>query len=118
MGTPYEQGCELHSVFTSTTGGVLTVEAGAVTGDLEAATSVEKGTLEISVRYADAEDWYTVAGSPATLAHLASAGGERSHGALHREAVRALTTPGTVRGGNEQPTDLRRLTDRATSQGE
>src|SRR5918998_5185210 len=58
-------GEELRSEFVSTVGGVMTEEAGAVTGDLELLTRpAEVGALEALVRYAGAEEWYTVSGSP------------------------------------------------------
>ena len=54
---------EIRSPCASTTGGVTTKEAGAVTGDLEIATRAEGDALEVSVRwYAGAEERYTVEG--------------------------------------------------------
>jgi hypothetical protein len=96
-------GEELRSRFVSTVGGVMTEEAGAVTGDLELLTrpgEAGDGRLEALVRYAGAGEWYTVSGSPV------SAGGE-DHRALHEAALARLTTPGPVEGGNEMPVDLR-----------
>ena len=91
----------LRSTFTSTAGGVMTEEAGAVTGDLELLTRPsDEGTLEILVRYAGADEWYTVTGSP-----VAAGGGD--HRALHKAVLARLTTPGSVEDGNEQPVDLR-----------
>ncbi len=58
------------------------------------------GALEALVRYAGAEEWYTVSGSPV------AAGGE-GHRASHEAVLARLTTPGPVEGGNEQPVDLR-----------
>ena len=99
-------GEELRSEFVSTVGGVMTEEAGAVTGDLELITRPveggEGGALEALVRYAGAEEWYTVSGSP-----LAKPAGGEDHRALHEAALARLTTPGTVEGGNELPVDLR-----------
>ena len=99
-------GEELCSKFASTVGGVMTEEAGAVTGDLELCTrptsEAGNGGLEALVRYAGAEEWYTVAGSP-----LAKPAGGEDHRALHEEALERLTTPGPVEGGNELPVDLR-----------
>jgi hypothetical protein len=95
---------ELRSTFASTVGGVMTEEAGAVTGDLELLTrpgeAGEGGALEALVRYAGAGEWYTVSGSPVP------AGGE-DHRASHQAALARLTTPGPVEGGNELPVDLR-----------
>ena len=94
---------ELRSEFVSTLGGVMTEEAGAITGDLELLTrSVSEGRLEALVRYAGAEEWYTVSGSP-----LAKPAGGEDHRALHEAALARLMTPGPVEGGNEQPVDLR-----------
>jgi hypothetical protein len=93
---------ELRSTLTSTVGGVMTEEAGAVTGDLELLTRPMEagGALEVLVRYASAGEWYTVSGSPV------AAGGE-DHRALHEAVLAWLTKPGPVEGGNEQPVDLR-----------
>lgn len=91
---------ELRSTFASTAGGVMTVEAGAVTGDLELLTRPgEEGLVEVLVRYAGAEEWYLVAGSPVP----AEAGGPR---VTHETVLARLTTPGPVEGGNELPVDL------------
>jgi hypothetical protein len=93
---------ELRSKFVSTVGGVMTEEAGAVTGDLELLTRpMEAGGLEALVRYAGAEEWYTVSGSP-----VVAAGGE-DHRTSHEAVLAWLTTPGPVEGGNELPVDLR-----------
>ena len=80
----------------------MTEEAGAVTGDLELLTRPGEGggALEALVRYAGAEEWYTVSGSP-----VATSG--KDHRALHEAALARLTTPGTLEDGNEQPVDLR-----------
>ncbi len=81
----------------------MTEEAGAVTGDLELLTRPSEAGgswLEVLVRYAGAEEWYTVTGSP-----VAAGGGD--HRALHEAVLVRLTTPGPVEGGNELPVDLR-----------
>jgi len=99
-----DAGEELRSGFVSTVGGVMTEEAGAVTGDLELLTrpmeAGEGGALETLVRYAGAEEWYTLSGSPV------AAGGEAHH-ALHEAVLARLTTPGPMEDGNELPVDLR-----------
>ncbi len=99
-------GGESRSKFVSTAGGVMTEEVGAVTGDLELLTrpTTEAGDarLEALVRYAGAEEWYTVSGSP-----LAKPEGGKDHRASHEETLTRLTTPGPVEGGNEMPVDLR-----------
>jgi hypothetical protein len=95
---------ELRSTFVSSVGGVMTEEAGALTGDLELLTrpvsDAGAGGLEALVRYAGAEEWYTVSGSPV-------AADIENHRASHEVVMARLTTPGPVEGGNEQPVDLR-----------
>ncbi len=96
-------GEELHSRLDSTVGGVMTEEVGAVTGELELLTRpASEGALEALVRYAGAEEWYTVSGSP-----LAMVAGKENHRASHEEVLARLTTPGPVEEGNELPVDLR-----------
>jgi hypothetical protein len=91
---------ELRSTFSSTAGGVMTEEAGAVTGDLELLTRPgEEGLVEVLVRYAGADEWYMVSGSPVP----ADAGDPR---VTHETVLARLTTPGPVEGGNELPVDL------------
>ncbi|MDP9454297.1 MAG: hypothetical protein M3Q60_00580 [Actinomycetota bacterium] len=92
------------SVINSTTGGVMTDEAGAVTGELEVRTLPEAGLLDVHVRYAGAEEWYTVTGSPFPLS-----GDGRDLGNLHERVVACLTSPGPVVDGNEEATSLRGL---------
>ena len=97
---------ELRSAFVSTAGGVMTEEAGAITGDLELLTrpgQAGEDGLEVLVRYAGAEEWYTVSGSP-----LAEPMYSDDHRAWHEAVLARLTTPGPVEGGNEQPIDLLR----------
>ena len=53
------------STIGSTAGGFMTDKVGAVTGDLEIATRLlGTGVLDVRVRCAGAEEWYTVAESP------------------------------------------------------
>ena len=92
----------MRSEFASTVGGVMTVEAGSVTGDLELLTRPSEGALEVLVRYAGAEEWYTVSGSP-----LPKPTDSEGHRGLHDEVLARLTTPGSVEDGNELPVDLR-----------
>ena len=55
----------MNSTFVSTAGGVMTEEAGAITGELELLTHVTPdGGIEAMVCYAGAQDLYTVSGSP------------------------------------------------------
>ncbi len=82
----------------------MTDEAGAVTGELEVRTTPEAGLLDVCVRYAGAEEWYTVTGSPVPLS-----GEERDPGHLHERVVARLTSPGPVVDGNEEAASLREL---------
>ncbi len=96
---------EIRSTFASTTGGVMTKEAGAVTGDLEISTRAESVSLGVSVRYAGAEEWYTVEGSPISLAGAnPSSPDELCH--LHLRVLDHLMRPGRVVDGNELPASL------------
>ena len=93
------------SSFSSTVGGVMTKEVGAITGELELVTCVTPGgDIEAMVRYAGAKDLYTVLGSPvhAVLEHL----DQVEHRATHERILETLTTPGSVESGNEQPVEL------------
>jgi hypothetical protein len=89
---------ELKSSFTSTTGGVLTVEVGAITGDLELLTRPTDSGIETEVRYAGARDLYTVTGSPVQTTD--------THHKTHQAILKQLTTPGRIEQGNERPVDL------------
>ncbi len=94
---------ERRSTITSTTGGVMTEEVGAVTGELEVATRPRSRKIEVAVRYAEADEWYAVDGSPIAVNNA----DELSYSELHEHVVRHLTTPGVVVKGNEEPTSLR-----------
>jgi hypothetical protein len=62
------------------------------------------GGIEAMVRYAGAQDLYTVSGSPV---HAVSEHPDQAeHRATHERLLKTLTTPGRVEGGNEQPIDL------------
>jgi len=91
---------EQRSVFVSTAGGVMTREAGAVTGDLELATTMEDDRLLVRVRYAGANDWYEIEGSPAPV----EAAGDPDE--AHRLLIEHLGRPGPVTQGNEEPVSL------------
>ncbi|HEX6709176.1 MAG TPA: hypothetical protein VF068_02500 [Rubrobacter sp.] len=95
---------ERRSVFASTTGGVKTREAGAVTGDLELATTVEGDRLLARVRYAGANEWYEIEGSPV---QIDSTGNPAE---AHRLVVEHLGLPGPVTQGNEEPVSLEGFT--------
>jgi hypothetical protein len=95
----------LRSTFVSTTGGVMTDEVGAITGELELQTSVRPdGGIEAMVRYAVGQDLYTISGSPvcADTEHPDQA----EHRAAHEHILDTLTIPGRIEGGNEMPVDL------------
>jgi hypothetical protein len=89
---------DLRSTFTSTTGGVLTNEVGAITGQLELLTRPARNGIEAEVRYEGARDLYTVSGSPLETTD--------SHPEGHRTILQKLTTPGRIERGNELPVDL------------
>jgi hypothetical protein len=94
------------SSFSSTTGGVMTEEVGAITGELELLTRLtpDGGGIEAMVRYSGAQDLYTVSGSPV---HAVSAHPEQvEHRATHERILETLTTPGRIESGNEMPVDL------------
>lgn len=93
----------LRSNFTSTTGGVMTEEAGAITGELEVSTKVNGGELEADIRYAGADEWYTVEGSPVPIREAENLAPEE----LHERVVEQLTTPGSTVDGNEQAVSLK-----------
>ena len=90
---------DLESFFTSTTGGVLTDEVGAITGELELHTRPTDSGIEAEVRYAGARDLYTVTGSPLPTAD--------PHDKAHETILNHLTTPGKQEQGNELPVDLK-----------
>lgn len=94
---------EKRSTIRSTVGGVMTDEAGAVTGDLEIATRVAAAALDVSVRYVGADEWYTVTGSPVSLD---ATGRYAPTNLLHERVVSHLSRPGPVVEGNEEPTSL------------
>ena len=96
------------SSFSSTAGGVMTDEVGAITGDLELLTreTPDGGDIEVKVRYAGAQDLYTVSGSPVRTATLSKHPDQAEHRTTHERILETLTTPGRVEGGNEKPVDL------------
>jgi hypothetical protein len=96
---------EIRSTFASTTGGVMTKEAGAVTGDLEISTRAEGDTLGVSIRYAGAEEWYTVEGSPISLSNKTPPSPDELS-ELHQRILVLLRSPGRVVDGNELPVSL------------
>lgn len=100
---------ETRSIIASTTGGVMTEEVGAITGDLEVATHLREAEgAEVSVRYVGTDEWYTVQGSPIKLGNAGDLSTTELRG-LHERMVRYLTTPGKIVESNEQPTSLLRF---------
>ena len=91
---------EYRAPFTSTVGGVMTEEAGAITGDLELLCRPAPDGTHVAVRYAGTNDWYTVTGSP-----VRARGDEETRGRM----LEHLTTPGPVVSGNEKPVTLEGL---------
>lgn len=98
---------ETRTTFESTTGGVMTAEAGAVTGELELATHPADDGLHVKIRYAGAEEWYTVEGAPVALENPDPATTTARN--LHERVVECLKEPGPVVGGNEMPASLKRF---------
>jgi hypothetical protein len=95
----------LRSNFVSTTGGVMTEEVGAITGELELQTNATPdGTVEAKVRYAGAQDLYTISGSPVRT--VSERPDQAAHRAAHERILETLTTPSNVESGNEKPVDL------------
>ena len=95
----------LRSTFVSTIGGVMTDEVGAITGELELQTSATSdGSIEAIVRYAGAQDLYTVSGSPVRAA--SGHPDQAEHRAAHERILETLMTPGRVESGSEKPVDL------------
>lgn len=90
----------LASPFTSTAGGVMTTDVGAITGELELLTrpTTDESGIEAMVRYAGARDLYTVAGSPLRTT--------QTHEDIHEIILKQLTTPGRVQDENELPVGL------------
>ncbi len=83
----------------------MTVEAGAITGELELLTRVTPdGGIEVMVRYAGARDLYTVSGSPVRAVSERPDRAEQH--AAHERILETLTTPGRVVSGNEMPVNL------------
>ena len=54
-------------------GGVMTDEAGVITGELTLRSELSGATVTLRVQYKDADEWYTVTGAKATLKDPADA---------------------------------------------
>lgn len=72
------------STITAREGGIMTTEAGTITGQVEVVSSLEGDASTTKVRYAGADEWYSPEG-------LATAGADLA--AAHEQAVTALSTP-------------------------
>jgi hypothetical protein len=101
-----ESNRSLRSTFVSTTGGVMTDEVGTITGELELLTNAtpDGSAVEAMVRYAGAQDLYTISGSPVRT--VSERPDQAAHRAAHERILETLKTPGSVEGGNEKPVDL------------
>lgn len=81
---------DLTSTFHATPDGVMTDDAGVITGDLELHTTVDDDlTLRLAVRYAGAAEWYTLTGSGARLHD------PRDAATVHDVLTRQLSRPPT-----------------------
>ena len=76
----------------------MTEAAGAVTGELDLLCKPEAEGMHVAVRYAGADEWYTVSGSPVQIQG-------NPDDALGR-VVRHLSMPGPVVDGNERAVTL------------
>jgi hypothetical protein len=76
----------------------MTEEAGAITGELDLLCRPGADGLHLAVRYAGADEWYTVSGSPVQVQG-------NSDDAMGR-VVGHLSTPGPVVDGNERAVTL------------
>lgn len=83
----------------------MTVEVGAITGDLELLThpTENNNSIEALVRYTGARDQYTVAGSPIRPTD------PEPHQDTHDRILEQLTTPGRIEAAGELPVDLRNV---------
>lgn len=80
----------------------MTEEVGAITGDLEVVTYAKAGSIEVTVRYAGADEGYTVQGSPVKPGDPEG----RYLRELHERVVEHLTTSGKIGDGNDEPVSL------------
>lgn len=79
---------ELTSTFNATPDGVMTNEVGVITGEVELHTTcAEDGTLDLAIRYAGADEWYTVRGRDYWVHD------RRDHEIVHRLLVNVLERP-------------------------
>lgn len=79
---------ELTSTFNASPDGVLTIEAGVISGELELNSSrADDGALNLRIRYAGADEWYTLPGEGYLLHD------ERDLEAVHQILVNVLRRP-------------------------
>ncbi|MFD3696131.1 hypothetical protein ACFWUZ_08205 [Streptomyces sp. NPDC058646] len=76
-------------------GGAMTDEVGVVTGPLTLRSSADGDLLRLDVQYKDADEWYTLTGSP--LPH----GGDPA--ALHAAALAAIRAGGGAQAPGSAP---------------
>ncbi|WP_035844788.1 hypothetical protein [Kitasatospora azatica] len=69
-------------------GGVQTVEGACLTGDLSVHTTWTGTEAILTVQYTDAQDWFTLQGSPIDVTE------ERAARVLHQNAVEAVRAGG------------------------
>lgn len=72
---------------TAGQGGVMTDEAGVITGDLTLRTELSGDQVAVRVQYREADEWYAVTGAHATLTDPADLD------AVHAVAVGILNRP-------------------------
>lgn len=84
----------------------MTDEVGAITGELELQTNAtpDGSAVEAKVRYAGAQDLYTISGSPVRT--VSERPDQAARRAAHERILETLTTPGRAEGGNEMPVGL------------
>ena len=68
-------------------GGVMTDEAGAVTGELTLRSELREDGYVLRVRYKGADEWYTVSGTQVAMPEM------RGLDAMHAQAVALLNRP-------------------------
>ncbi|RZS37913.1 hypothetical protein EV193_105473 [Herbihabitans rhizosphaerae] len=79
---------EYSSPLTAGQGGVMTEEAGVITGDLELRTvSTGDGVITAKIRYQGAGEWYRVRGGACKIVD------DRDHAAVHSLLVGVLNRP-------------------------
>ncbi|MFI0742533.1 hypothetical protein ACH4PU_31315 [Streptomyces sp. NPDC021100] len=84
--TPEDE--QYRSEVTAGAGGAMTDEVGVITGDLTVVTADRgDGRADVRVQYTDADEWYTLTGSPAPLL---PAGAK----ALHEKVLAAIKAGG------------------------